>query len=53
MTDIKETQKTIRKYWEQLYANKLYSLKEMDKFLQSFKTESRESRESEQIDYNQ
>ena len=35
-TDTKEMQKTVRKYYEQLYANKLDNLDKMDKFLETY-----------------
>ena len=35
MTDVTEMQKFIRKHHEQLYANKITNLEEMDKFLES------------------
>ena len=34
-TDTKEMQKIVRKYYEQLYANKLDNLNKVDKFLEA------------------
>ena len=36
-TDTTEIQKIIRDFHKQLYANKMDNLKEMDKFLESYK----------------
>ena len=35
-TDTKEMQRIVRKYFEQLYTNKLDNLDEMDKFLETY-----------------
>ena len=35
-TDNKETQRTIRDYYQQLFANKMDNLEEMDKFLEKY-----------------
>ena len=36
-TDNAEIQRTMRDYYQQLYANKMYNVEEMDKFLEKFK----------------
>ena len=50
-TDTKEIQRIVRKYYEQLYANKADNLDEMDKFLETYNLPkwNQEIRKSEQI----
>lgn len=36
-TNLKETERIVREYYEQLYTNKLDILDEMDKFLERYK----------------
>ena len=40
-TDTTEIQRIIRDYHKQLYANKLDNCKEMDKFLETYRSEER------------
>ena len=35
-TDTTETQRIVRDYYKQIYANKMYNLEEMDKFLERY-----------------
>ena len=48
--DTTEIQKTIREYYEQLYANKFDNLEEMENFLESY-TLPRRNRPTEQTDH--
>jgi len=48
---LQKYQKTIREYYEQLYANKFDPLEEMDNVLELAKTESRRKRSTEQTDH--
>ena len=48
-TNTKELVKVVRKYYEQLYANKLDSLDEMDKFLETYNLPKLNQEESENL----
>ena len=48
-TDTSETQNTIREYYEQLYANKLDDLEEMDNFLESYSLPKLNQKETDQL----
>ena len=48
-TGTKEIQRIIRKYFEQLYANKLDNLGEMDKFLETYNLPKINQEESENL----
>ena len=48
-TDTKEIQSIVRKYYEQLYANKLDNLKEMDKFLETYRLPKLNQERSENL----
>ena len=47
--DTKEIQMFVRKYYEQLYANKLDNLDEMDKFLETYNPSKLNQEESENL----
>ena len=49
ITDTKEIQRIVRKYYEQLYANKLDNLDEMDKFLETYNFPKLNQDESENL----
>ena len=49
-TDTEEIQRMVRKYYEQLYANKLDNLDEMDKFLETYNLPKLNQEESENLD---
>lgn len=44
MTNIAETQNTVRKYYEQIYTNKMKNVDEMDKFLKYIEPDKTESK---------
>ena len=46
-TDTKEIQRSIKKYYEPLYANKLDDMEEMDKFLETYNLPELNQEESE------
>ena len=48
-TDTKEIQRIVRKYYEQLFANKLDNLDEMDKFLETYNLPKLNQEESENL----
>ena len=48
-TDTKEVLGTVRKYYEQLYANKLDNLDKMDKFLETYNLPKLNQEESENM----
>ena len=48
-TDTKEIQRIVRKYYEQLYANKKEKLYEMDKFLETYNLPKIHQGESENL----
>ena len=48
-TDTKEIQRSIKKYYEPLYANKLDDMEEMDKFLETYNLPELNQEESETL----
>ena len=48
-TNTTEVQKTIREYYDQLYANKLDNLEEMDKFLETYNLSRQNHKEIENL----
>ena len=48
-TDTKEIQRIVRKYYETLYAKKLYNLDEMEKFLETYNLPKQNQEESENL----
>ena len=48
-TDTKEIQRTVRKYYKQLYVNKLDNLDEMDTFLEIYNLPKLNQEESENL----
>ena len=48
-TDTKKIERVLRKYYEQLYANKLDNLDEMDKFLETYNLPKLNQEESENL----
>ena len=49
MTNLKEIQSVVRTYYEQLYANKLGNLEEMDAFLETYKLSRLKQEEVENL----
>ena len=48
-TDAKKTQRILRKYYRQLYTNKLDNLNEMDKFLETYNLPNLNQEESKNL----
>ena len=48
-TDTKEIQKIVRKYYEQLFANKLDNLEQMDTFIETYNLQKINQEESENL----
>ena len=49
ITDITEIQKITREYYEQIYANKLDNLEDLDKFLETFRLPKLNQEETENL----